>query len=47
MTGRNHLPDLPPTPPAFKLWFAFCALLGVSVAAVAVWAIVRLVLHVT
>ena len=31
----------------FKLWFAFCALIGLAWLGVLVWAIVRVVLHFT
>lgn len=40
-------PGLPPTPLWFKLWFAFCALVGAAGIGVGVWAIVKLVDHVT
>jgi hypothetical protein len=31
---------LPPTPFGWKVWFAFCALLGLAMTAVIVWLIV-------
>jgi hypothetical protein len=46
---RDHrgLPPLPPTPLGWKLWFAFCGVLGLGFMAVVVWAIIRLVGWVT
>lgn len=36
-----------PEPGCFGAWFAFCALLGLAVLGVAVWAVISLVNHVT
>ncbi|GAB3817724.1 hypothetical protein [Micromonospora zhanjiangensis] len=47
--GRTNRPELelPPTPVWFKLWFAFCALLGLGLLGVIVWAVIKLVNHFT
>ncbi len=34
-------------PLGFKLWFAFCALLGLGITGVLIWALIRVVLHFT
>ena len=48
-TGWSNLPEpeMPRIPLGFKLWFAFCALLGFSLLGVAVWAVIKLVSHFT
>lgn len=40
-------PELPPTPLAFKVWFAFCTLLGLGLLGLIAWAVIRLVTHFT
>jgi hypothetical protein len=47
MRDHRNLPELPPTPLSFKLWFAFVALLGVGLLSVLVWAVIRIVIHFT
>lgn len=39
---RNRPSKLPPTPLGFKIWFAFCALLGAGMLAFVIWAVIRL-----
>lgn len=46
-TRRRLDPELPPIPLGFKVWFAFCAIIGLSVLGVAAWAIIKIVNHVT
>jgi hypothetical protein len=42
-----ELPKMPKTPTAFKVWFVFCALLGLSLVGLIVWAVIALVTHYT
>lgn len=44
---RRPEPKLPPAPLGFKLWFAFCAVLGVAFLGLIAWAIVAIVEKVT
>lgn len=34
-------------PLGFKLWFAFCALMGIGMTTLIVWAVIKLVNHFT
>lgn len=43
----SRRPDPFAIPLGFKLWFAFCALLGLSLLGVALWAVIKLVNHFT
>jgi hypothetical protein len=40
MSIRGRRPELPPTPLGWKLWFAFCAVVGVAVLGVLVWLVI-------
>ena len=40
-------PELPRVGLGFKLWFAFCALVGLAIVGVLIWAVIMLVNHVT
>jgi hypothetical protein len=42
-----EFPKMPKTPIGFKIWFAFCALLGLSLVGLIVWAVIALVTHYT
>jgi hypothetical protein len=44
---RDRRTGLPPTSGGWKLWFAFVGVLAAILLGVAVWAIVRVVLHYT
>lgn len=44
---RNPRSQPEPIPAWLKLWFVFCALLGLGVLGVAVWAVIKLVNHFT
>lgn len=44
---RPTLPQEPPTPTWWKVWFAIVAVVALTVLGVAVWAAIRLVNHYT
>lgn len=44
---RSRLPEPPKTPIGFKVWFAFCGLLGLGLVGLIVWAVIALVTHYT
>lgn len=46
-TSRRPERDPFATPLWFKVWFAFCALLGLGLLSVIVWAVVTVVHHFT
>jgi hypothetical protein len=40
--GRDRRPGLPPTPIGFKIWLAFCGVLGVGMLGFVIWAVLQL-----
>jgi hypothetical protein len=42
-----EFPNMPKMPIGFKIWFAFCALLGLGLTGLIVWAVIALVTHFT
>lgn len=40
-------PKPPPMPLGFKIWMAFCGVLGLTILGVVLWAVIRVVNHYT
>jgi len=45
MNGLRNFTGEPKIPFWFKLWFGFCAVVGLATTGVVIWAIVKLVNH--